>query len=158
MELHTFEIGKKEFQMYRLDAFRTNSYLLKMKSLLASAMNSGMNTNAASLMALIDESTLKDIIFPLMKDCAVTCTSEKVKLQAPDDMNKLFTGDTLDEFYLVVLEVLKANFAPFIGKVAMSLFGVDLAEVLNNVKAKAKTIGESSLEKTLTQSSGSGGQ
>lgn len=158
MSFETFQVGENDYQMIRLDAFRTNSYLMKMKGMLASAMGSGMSSNAANLMALIDEKTLNDIIFPLMRDCAVTCTTNQCKLQSANDMNKIFTGDTLDEFYMVVLEVLKLNFAPFICKMALSLFGVDLEQRLSDVMGKMKKLGESNFEQTLTQNSGSGGQ
>lgn len=158
MSFETFQVGENDYQMIRLDAFRTNSYLMKMKGMLASAMGSGMSSNAANLMALIDEKTLNDIIFPLMRDCAVTCTTNQCKLQSASDMNKIFTGDTLDEFYMVVLEVLKLNFAPFICKMAQSLFGVDLEQRLSDVMGKMKKLGESNFGQTLTPNSGSGGQ
>lgn len=158
MNMHTFVIGNEEFQMMQLNAFKANSYLLKMKGLISNALSSGMNTNALNLMSLIDEETFDKVIFPLFRDCAVTCTSQRKKVDGPSAVNDLFTADDLDQFYLLVLEVLKFNFAPFLSKMAMSLFGLDLSQSIDQVKASLRNLGASSSAKISTQSTGSGVQ
>lgn len=162
INIHSFVIGEgdteKEFQMIQLDAFKANTYLLKMKGMIGALMAGGLNSDATNLLSLLDEKTINDVIFPLLKDSQVTCISEKVKLDGAEGMRKLFTADNLDDFYATVWEVLKTNFGPFISKLAKSLFGVDLAEVGEKLQAQMKMIASSTLGKTSIQSSGSGGQ
>lgn len=158
MNIHQFVIGEKEYTAIQLDAFRANAYLLKLKSKIGNALSGGMDGNAANLMNLIDEKTIEELIFPLFKDCAVTCTSDRVKLDGKEAMNKIFDASTLDDFYSVAWEVVKFNFGPFISKMAKNLFGVDLETLAPIIKEKLKEIGASLSEPTLTQSSGSGVQ
>lgn len=158
MNMHTFVIGNEEYQLIELNAFKANSYLLKMKGLIAKALSSGMDTNALSLMSVIDEKTFDDLIFPLFRDCAVTCTSQRKKVDGPSAVNDLFTAENLDQFYLLIMEVMKLNFGPFLSKMALSLFGVDLSQAAQRVKDNLKTLGGSSSAKISTQNTGSGGQ
>lgn len=158
MSFHQFVVGDEEYQCIQLDAFTANGYLLKMKGTLAKMLSSGLNTDSANLMTLIDEDTITKVIFPLFEQCALTCVSKKVKLTDRKGMNAIFTAETLDEFYLVAWEVIKFNFGPFISKTAKNLFGVELTEVETKIKAKLQEIGKSSLEKTSTPNSGSGDQ
>lgn len=158
MNIHQFAIGEQEYTAIQLDAFRANSYLLKMKSKIGAAMSKGMDSNAANLMNLIDEKTVEEFIFPLLKDCAVTCTSERTKLDGKEGMNKLFTAATLGDFYKVAWEVVKLNFGPFISELTKSLFGVELADLVPVMKEKMAVIGASLSEVTSTQSFGSGVQ
>lgn len=158
MNIHQFAVGEKEYTAIQLDAFRANAYLLKLKSKLGSALSGGMDGNAANLLGLIDERTLDELIFPLFKDCAVTCTSERQKLDGKEAMNKLFDASTLDDFYVVAWEVVKFNFGPFISKMAKNLFGVDLETLAPIMKEKLKEIGASLSEVTSTPNTGSGVQ
>lgn len=162
MNLHTFVIGEgeteKEYQMIQLDAFKANMYLLKLKGKIGKAMSGGLESEASNLMSLIDEKTIEEIVFPLMRDCALTCTSDKTKLDGKEGMNKLFTADTLDDFYLVAWEVVKFNFGPFISKMAKNLFGLELTEVSKLMKEKMKEVGKSGFATISTQNTGSGAQ
>jgi len=158
MTFHSFTVGDEDYQCLQLDAFTTNSYLLKMKALIGNLLGGGMSSDAVNLINIIDEKTLDDLVFPLFERCSLTCTSKQSKLVNKNDMNKIFTADTLDEFYAVIWEVLKYNFGPFISKVAKNLFGLELTDLEKTLRSKMKELGKSSSEQTLTLNSGSGGQ
>lgn len=155
---HMFTVGDEEYQCLQLDAFTTNSYLLKMKSMIGGLMGSGMDSDASNLLSLIDQKTLDDLVFPIFDKCSLTCTSKKVKLVDKKGMNEVFTAETLDDFYAVIWEVLKYNFGPFISKMAKNLFGLELTDLESLIRNKMKEVGKLSSGKTSTENSGSGDQ
>lgn len=162
-ERHAFTVGDdetgKEFNTVKLGAFKANAYLLKMKSMLGALFSKGMDSQAASLINIIDEKTMKEIIFPLLTDTQTTCTTDQVKMVDANAMDKVFNADTLGDFYALVWEVIKYNFAPFISKLAMSLFGLDLERAAELIKVKLKEAGGKLLsDQTSTPNTGSGNQ
>lgn len=154
----TFHVGEREYQAIPLDAFTTNSYLIKFKSIFSGLLSSGMDTNAMSLMSIIDDSTLEKLVFPIFAQCNVVCTSEGKKLQNKQDLNALFSADTLDEFYAVIWEVLKMNFGPFICKMVKNLTGRELSDLVAVMKEKMKKSDLLSSAPNLNQKAGSGDQ
>lgn len=162
MEVHNVNIGNESFQFRQLTAFRTAQYMFKMKELLAKGFGSGLDSNAANLMAIVDEKTLNDVIFPIFRDCSVVCTSKKQKIEDSSGMDKVFTAESLDEFFELVWEVLKFNFAPFIRKMVKLLSGYELEDLVARLKEKRATmienLAKSNSETTLTENTGSGVQ
>lgn len=162
MEFHNVTIGNEDFQFIQLTAFRTAQHMFKMKDLLSKGFVGGLDSNAANLMAIIDEKTLNEIIFPMFRDCAVMCTSKKQKIEDSSGMDKVFTAENLDEFFELVWEVLKFNFGPFIRKMVKLLSGQELEDLVALLKEKRATmignLAKSDSEKTLTENTGSGVQ
>ncbi|AWH88023.1 phage tail assembly chaperone [Limnobaculum parvum] len=134
MQVETFIIGNREFTAGKMNAFDAGRLLLKLKSVVApglALMGQGGEVHNSSILELfsgLDEKTHEDILFPILSVSATYSVENKRKIASPADMNFCFTVDNLLDFYLLVWEVLKLNFAPFIEQLA-SHFGSHTAEV-----------------------------
>lgn len=62
----------------------------------------------------MDEKTHEEVLFPILAAAGTYSVENKRKIASSTDMNLCFTVDNLLDFYLLVWEVLKLNFAPFI--------------------------------------------
>lgn len=128
MQVETFIIGHREFTAKKMNAFDAGRFLLKLKDIISPAMSefaredSIQNINVFELLSGLDESTHESVIFPLLAAAGVYSVEDKRKIASPLDMNMCFTVDTLLDFYVLIWEVLKLNFAPFIAR-ATVLFG-----------------------------------
>ncbi|UJH95986.1 putative tail assembly chaperone [Pantoea phage Nafs113] len=139
VNIKTFSVGDRQFQMFTLQPFAAVQHSLKLKKILERGLGKGLDSNVVSVLENIDEKTLTEVIFPILRDTALTCTSAEQKLQSPNDMNEVFSIEDMDEFFIVVWEVLKANFGPFFQKMAKNLFGFDLAEIdLDKLRSQIK--------------------
>ena len=137
MELHNFTVGGKEFSAAKMNAFSAARHLVKLKTLLDKGLAQGTEANAIALLSGIDEKTLDNVIMPVMRDALATSVTDGVKLDNENNVNKVFTADTLFDFFQVVWEVLKLNFAPFFTQI-LSLFGLSPEELANRVKTLAE--------------------
>ncbi|CAI1141350.1 phage tail assembly chaperone [Serratia ficaria] len=137
-EFHEFEIGEKKYQAIKMNAFSAAKHLTKLKGLLDKGLAQGGNANAIQLLSGIDETTLENIILPLLKDAATTSLTDSKKIDSAAGMNAVFDVDTLFDFYELTWEVLKLNFSPFFSKV-LSLFGLSPEELANRVKSLAQS-------------------
>ncbi|QKJ86685.1 hypothetical protein PMPD1_1735 [Paramixta manurensis] len=138
MERYNFVIGEKEFSAIKVNAFSAARHLVKLKTLLDKGLAQGTEANAIALLSGVDEKTLETVIMPILRDALVTCTTDNVKLDNEQNVNRVFTADTLFDFFDVIWEVLKLNFAPFFTRV-LNLFGLnpgDLTDRVNMLAAK----------------------
>lgn len=142
LNIHTFVVGDKEYQMIELDAFTANKWFFRLNEIITSVMGSGLDTNISGIAKLLNQEVIDKDIFPLFDAVQLTCTSERVKLKDRNSMNQLFSAATLFDFYLVILEVVKFNFGPFISELMKNLFGVELSAALDLMKKKMKNVGE----------------
>ncbi|MBK5072023.1 hypothetical protein I2492_03190 [Budviciaceae bacterium CWB-B4] len=128
MKVETFIIGNKEYTAGKMNAFDAGRLLIKLKSVISPALSQLgqgediQNGNIMDLLSGLDEKTHEDIIFPILAAAGAYSIEDKRKISSAMDMNMCFSVDTLFDFYLLVWEVLKLNFTPFIGQVT-SHFG-----------------------------------
>lgn len=132
MELHTFNIGGKEFKAAKMNAFSAAKHLTRLKGIIDKGLAQGGDANAIKLLSGIDENTLENIVIPILRDSAVVSVTDNKKIDSPANINQVFTVDTLADFFELAWEVLKLNFAPFFTRV-LSLFGVSPDELKEQV-------------------------
>jgi hypothetical protein len=124
MQVETFIIGNREFTAKKMNAFDAGKFLLKIKDIAAPAFSAFNQTagsdhlNILELFSGLDEDTHEKVIFPILAASAVYSVSDQRKIASVTDMNLCFDVETLLDFYLLVWEVLKLNFAPFIERVS----------------------------------------
>jgi len=125
MQVETFIIGNREFTAKKMNAFDAGRFLLKLKDIAAPAFstfgqteNKTENLNILGLFSGLDEDTHEKVIFPILVASSAYSVSDKRKISSVTDMNLCFSVETLLDFYLLVWEVLKLNFAPFIEQVS----------------------------------------
>lgn len=126
---HQVTIASRQYTFYTLQAFEATKHAMQLKKIIERGMGQGLDSNIIQVISTVDEKTLEEVIFPILSKCAVTCITEEKKLQSSRDMNEIYTVEDMDEFFLVVWEVLKANFGPFFRKMAKNLFGFDLDQL-----------------------------
>lgn len=136
MEIHNFTIGGRDFSAAKMNAFAAAKHLVKLKTLLDKGLSQGTNANAIAMLSGIDEKTLETVIMPIMRDAMASSVTDGVKLDSEANVNKVFSADTLFDFFEVIWEVLKLNFSPFFIRI-LSLFGLDPDELASRVKALA---------------------
>lgn len=130
-----FTVGNRTFTMITLQPLAATQYAFRIKKIMESGLNNGMDSGVVNILSQLDEKTLDNLIFPLLRDSAVVCTSSERRVISGADMNEEYTLEDMDEFFLMVWEVLKANLGPFFKKLVKNLFGYDL----ENLDVKALT-------------------
>lgn len=133
MQRETFIIGNREFAASKIAPFEANGIIMKLQKLILPVLGEmvGDKTKPANIMDMdissalnilserLDEKTMTDIILPMFKLSQVACTTDSIKIDSPMSINKVFVdADGLADFYELVFEVLKFNFASFFAKVA----------------------------------------
>lgn len=137
MKEHNITIGERDFTFYELKAFDAVKHGMRLKGVLTAGL-ADLDAKIGQLVAGLDESTLDKIIFPILADCAVVCTSAKCKLIDAKGMNDIYSIHDLDEFFELVGVVLKVNFGPLVKKTLLR-FGVDPDKLdLEKIKAQLK--------------------
>lgn len=157
METQVITVGGREFQFLPLLPFAAVAHLTRLKNIATTGIN-GALTDVSKILDGIDDKTLEKVIFPILRDCNVVCTTESKRLTTPVEMNALFTIDNLDEFFEVVVKVLRYNFEPLVKK-TLARFGIDLDQLSAKATEKAKARIEnhqSSGETTSSQKLSSG--
>lgn len=120
MQVETFIIGNREFTAKKMNAFDAGRFLLKLKDIAAPALAEFIQSaqsqeiNVFELLSGLDEEMHENVIFPILAASGVYSVEDKRKIASAMDMNICFSVDSLFDFYLLVWEVLKLNFAPFI--------------------------------------------
>ena len=127
----TFIIKDREFAANKIAAFAANGLILKLQKLvlpvLGEVAGSGkvdvMNMDVSKAFEIIstrlDDSVINDIVLPMFKLAQVACVTENIKIDSPQAIDKVFQdADGLADFYTLIWEVLKYNFAGFFAQLA----------------------------------------
>ena len=133
MEFIHFTVAERDFSAAPMDAFTIASMWPKFIKKLGSGISA--ESDVVQALGNLDEEALNNLIFPMLKKSAVTCVSESKKLSTPSDFNVLFDHKNLFDFYLVVWEVIKLNFAPLLNGL-LSQFGLSLTDLEQRVKTQ----------------------
>lgn len=129
MSREPFIINNKEYAASKIAAFAANGIILKLQKLILpvlaeSAGNKDVMEMDISAMARLvserlDESVVNDIILPMFKLSQVACVTDSVKIDSAMAIDKVFVdADGLADFYELIYEVLKFNFAGFFVQIA----------------------------------------
>jgi hypothetical protein len=120
-------IGSKEYACFKIPAFQANSILLKLQKLVLPVigeMTTGKGLDmdvrqiADVVSAKLDDSVMLEIIMPMFKLSQVSSVTDNVKIDSPQNFDKVFSVDDLGDFYELVFEVLKYNFGNFFSSLA----------------------------------------
>lgn len=126
---HNVTIGERDFTFYTLKPFDLIKHGARLKGAITKGVAvEGLEANAIQLLAGIDEHFVPQIIMPILKDCAVVCTSAESKVISEADVNTVYTAEDIDEFFILVGHVLGANFGPAVKK-TLARFGVQLDQL-----------------------------
>lgn len=133
MERETFVINSREYQASKIAAFPANGIILKLQKLVLPVLG-GMNQNQdvkevfAVISEKLDETVMTDIILPMFKLSQVSSAEHGCKIDSEQAINKVFgDADGLADFYELIFEVLKYNFAGFFTKLT-ARFGLRAAD------------------------------
>lgn len=134
----TFIIGNKEYAASKIAAFAANGILLKLQKLILPVLGeiAGDEKSQANIMDMdvgaafqvisskLDESVMTDIVLPMFKLAQVACTTDNIKIDSPQSIDKVFSdADGLADMYELIFEVLKFNFAGFFSSLAARFGG-----------------------------------
>jgi hypothetical protein len=135
MERQIEIIGNKEFAMSKVPPFAGNALLLKLKKNLAPALievlSGGLNMESdagkmiAAVSELIDEKTLTEFVFPMFALSQVASIEDNCKIDAKT-MDKVFTIDTMADFYELIYVVFKYNYWAFFLELKNKMSGLNL--------------------------------
>jgi len=129
----TFIIGNKEYAASKIAAFAANGILLKLQKLILPVLGeiAGDGKKTANIMDMdvssafevisqkLDESVITDIVIPMFKLAQVASVTDNVKIDSPQTIDKVFgDADGLADFYELIFEVMKFNFAGFFSNLA----------------------------------------
>lgn len=138
MQRESFFIGQKEYAASKIGAFEANRIILKLQKLVLPVIGelAGdgkqkvdiMNMDISNVFEMIsnklDDSVMTDIVLPMFKLAQVACVTDNIKIDSPTAIDKVFgDADGLADFYTLIFDVLKYNFASFFTKVAASFGG-----------------------------------
>lgn len=129
--METLIIGNREFTAHKMNAFEANKILLRLNKIVLPVLGGlTKNSKGGSLMDMdlseaagliaenLTEETMDTIVFPLFNSSKVYDKEAKMFIANSTAINQAFTADNLMDFYTLVWEVLKLNFAGFFGQVA----------------------------------------
>lgn len=143
---HEIKIGERDFTFYTLKPFDAIKHGARLKSAFTRGVTGeGLDANVVQLLAGLDETFVPNIIMPILKDCAVVCTSAASKVTTETEVNNIYTVDDLDEFFELVAKVLAANFGPLLKK-TLARFGIHLDKF--DLKSLIANLSESISAKT----------
>jgi hypothetical protein len=135
MERHTEIINNREYTMGKAAPFAGNALLLKLKKNIAPAMidvlSGGvtMDSDASKMITaiseLVDEKTLSEFVFPMFALSQVASIEDNCKIDSKT-MDKVFTMDTLADFYELIWLVFKYNYWAFFLELKNKMSGLNL--------------------------------
>lgn len=143
---HEITIGERNFTFYTLKPFDAIKHGARLKGAFTKGVTTeaGLEANAIQLLAGLDENFVPNIVMPILKDCAVVCTSAERKVVTEADVNAIYSVEDLDEFFILIGKVLGANFGPALkktlGRFGVQLDKLDLKSLIANLsKSSSKT-------------------
>lgn len=138
MQRESFFIGQKEYAASKIGAFEANRIILKLQKLVLPVIGelAGdgskkvdiMNMDISNVFEMIsnklDDSVMTDIVLPMFKLSQVACVTDNIKIDSPVAIDKVFgDADGLADFYTLIFDVLKFNFAGFFAQVGALVGG-----------------------------------
>lgn len=129
MERVTEIIGEKEYAFSKIGAFEGNAIILKLQKLILpifGELAGGGKKSTKDLMEMdigpvfkiisenVDQAMIDNIVFPMFKLAQVASVTDNVKIDSKVNFDKVFTVDTLGDFYELIFLVLKFNFGNFL--------------------------------------------
>lgn len=121
---HEITVGERNFTFYTLKPFDAIKHGARLKGAFTKGVSAdGLEASAIQLIAGLDENFVPNIVMPILKDCAVVCTSAERKVVSEADVNAIYTVEDLDEFFILIGKVLGANFGPALKK-TLARFGI----------------------------------
>ena len=138
MEVETIIVANREYTCHKMNAFAANKLLLRLQKVvlpvIGSALGDGkgigdVDVAAAATMISehLDEATIDTIVLPMFSDSRLYDVEKKRFIRSSSDIDMCFSADTLIDFYELIFEVGKVQFASFFGKLA-DRFGGLIAE------------------------------
>lgn len=126
MQQETFIVGSREFTAVRMNAFAANKLLMRIQKIAVPIIGSLVGTGkslgdidvklAAEVIASnLDESVIDNVVLPLFAESKVYCTESKKFIKSGTDIDQCFTTENLFNFYELIFEVARYQFAPFFG-------------------------------------------
>lgn len=141
-------IGEREFTFYTLKAFDIIKHGARLKGALTKGVAAdGLDASVMQALAGVNEHFVPDIIMPILKESVVVCTTDQRKIVTEADVNALYDEETIDEFFILIAEVLAANFGPALKK-TLARFGIHLDQL--NLKDLIANLSKSSGAPTST--------
>lgn len=139
----TFIINNREFTCQRMNAFAASKLQLRLQKIVMPVLGSLIGTGknmadmdvsqaAAAISEHLSEDMLDTLVLPMFAEAKVYSHDPKVFIKAPSDIDKVFTAETLFDFYELIYHVGRYQFAPFFSQMA-GRFG----HLLGDEKAKA---------------------
>lgn len=139
----TFIIGNREFTCHRMNAFAASKMQLRLQKIALPVIGSLIGTGkgvadmdvaqaAAAISEHLTEDMLDTLVLPMFAEAKVFCSDPKTFIKTGADIDKVFTAETLFDFYELIYQVGRYQFAPFFSQMA-GRFG----HLLGDEKAKA---------------------
>jgi len=131
MHPETIIIGQSEYTAMKMNAFDANKILLRLNKVILPVIG-GLTKGKGSVNLLdadlsevtnilaenLTEEVMDSIVFPMFANSRVYFIEKKIFIKDAMGVNQAFTADNLFDFYELIWEVLKLNFAVFFKKAA----------------------------------------
>jgi len=131
MHPETIIIGQSEYTAMKMNAFDANKILLRLNKVILPVIG-GLTKGKGSVNLLdadlsevtnilaenLTEEVMDSIVFPMFANSRVYFVEKKIFIKDAMGVNQAFTADNLFDFYELIWEVLKLNFAVFFKKAA----------------------------------------
>ena len=138
MEVETIIVANREYTCHKINPFTANKLLLRLQKvvlpIIGSALGEGKSIGDVDVAAAVsmiserlDEATMDTIVLPMFAESKLYDVEKKRFIRASSDIDVCFSVDTLIDFYELIFEVGKVQFASFFGKLA-DRFGGLIAE------------------------------
>lgn len=125
----TFIIGDREFTCQRMNAFAASKLQMRLQKVvvpvLGALVGSGKTIGdidvaqaAATISEHLTEEMLETIVLPMFAEARVYANEPKRFVKSAADIDAVFSAETLFDFYELIFEVGKYQFAPFFGAMA----------------------------------------
>jgi hypothetical protein len=125
----TFIIGNREFTCHRMNAFAASKMQLRLQKIVMPVLGSLIGTGkgvgdmdvkeaAAAISEHLSEDMLDTLVLPMFAEAKVFCHEPKCFIKTGADIDKVFTAENLFDFYELIYEVGKYQFAPFFAQMA----------------------------------------
>jgi len=125
----TFIIGNREFTCQRMNAFAASKMQLRLQKIVMPVLGSLIGTGkgmadmdvkeaATAISEHLSEDMLDTLVLPMFAEAKVYCHDPKCFIKTGTDVDKVFTAENLFDFYELIYQVGRYQFAPFFSQMA----------------------------------------